>query len=266
MADIPNAYRGTYRGPGSADRYLADLDADLDRLAAQGRDVAGFICESVLGNAGGVLLPEGYLAGAYERVRAHGGLCIADEVQVGFGRMGSTFWGFEQSGVVPDIVTIAKPMGNGFPLGGVITSKRIADALSSQGQFFSSAGGSSLSCRVGLAVLDAMVDDDVQRNAREIGSRLADGLRELGRRHPLVGPVHGAGLYLGVELVRDRETLAPAAAEAAAICERLRELGVVVLTTSERSNVLKIKPPLCLTASSADHVVAALDRVLTEGW
>ena len=266
VADVPNAYRGTYRGPGSADRYLADLDADLDRLAAQGRDVAGFICESVLGNAGGVLLPEGYLTGAYERVRAHGGLCIADEVQVGFGRMGSTFWGFEQSGVVPDIVTIAKPMGNGFPIGGVITSKRIADALSSQGQFFSSAGGSSLSCRVGLAVLDAMVDDDVQRNAREIGSRLADGLRELGRRHPLVGPVHGAGLYLGVELVRDRETLAPAAAEAAAICERLRELGVVVLTTSERSNVLKIKPPLCLTASSADHVVAALDRVLTEGW
>lgn len=266
VADVPNAYRGTYRGSGSADRYLADLDADLDRLAAQGRDVAGFICESVLGNAGGVLLPEGYLAGAYERVRAHGGLCIADEVQVGFGRMGSTFWGFEQSGVVPDIVTIAKPMGNGFPLGGVITSKRIADALSSQGQFFSSAGGSSLSCRVGLAVLDAMVDDDVQRNAREIGTRLADGLRELGHRHPLVGPVHGAGLYLGVELVRDRETLAPAAAEAAAICERLRELGVVVLTTSERSNVLKIKPPLCLTASSADHVVAALDRVLTEGW
>ena len=220
----------------------------------------------MLGNAGGVLLPDGYLAGAYERVRARGGLCIADEVQVGFGRMGSTFWGFEQSGVVPDIVTIAKPMGNGFPIGGVITSKRIADALSSQGQFFSSAGGSTLSCRVGIAVLDAMKADGLQSNAREIGARLADGFRELARRHPLIGPVHGAGLYLGVELVRDRETMEPADAEAAAICERMRELGVVVLTTSERSNVLKVKPPLCLTADSADHVLASLDRVLSEGW
>jgi len=185
---------------------------------------------------------------------------------VGFGRMGSTFWGFEQSGVVPDIVTIAKPMGNGFPIGGVITSKRIADALSSQGQFFSSAGGSTLSSSVGLAVLDAMVEDDLQRNALEVGGHLADALRALAERHPLIGPVHGQGLYLGVELVRDRETMEPADAEAAAICERMRELGVIVLTTSERSNVLKIKPPLCLTIESADHVVAMLDRVLTDGW
>jgi len=157
-------------------------------------------------------------------------------------------------------------MGNGFPIGGVITSKRIADALSDQGHFFSSGGGSTLSCRVGLAVLDAMVQDDLQRNAREVGSRLAEALRGLAQRHPLVGPVHGVGLYLGVELVRDRQTLEPAAAEAAAICERMRELGVIVLTTSERSNVLKIKPPLCLTAESADHAVAMLDRVLSEGW
>ncbi|WP_280116146.1 aminotransferase class III-fold pyridoxal phosphate-dependent enzyme [Leucobacter coleopterorum] len=220
----------------------------------------------MLGNAGGVVLPEGYLADAYARVRAAGGLCIADEVQVGFGRMGSSFWGFEQSGVVPDIITIAKPMGNGFPIGGVITSKKIADALASQGQFFSSAGGNPLSCRVGLAVLDAMEEEGLQENARVVGERLANGFRELAERHELVGPVHGEGLYLGVELVRDRETLEPAKTEAAAICERLKELGVVVLTTSERSNVLKVKPPLCLTPESADYVVAALDRVLTEGW
>ncbi|MGJ0390500.1 aminotransferase [Microbacterium sp. CGR1] len=266
VADVPNRFRGTYRGDDTADRYLADLAADLDGLAAEGRDVSAFLCESVLGNAGGVLLPDGYLAGAYDLVRARGGLCIADEVQVGFGRMGSSFWGFEQSGVVPDIVTIAKPMGNGFPIGGVITSRRIADALSDQGQFFSSAGGSTLSCRVGLAVLDAMVEDDLQRNALEVGAHLAESLRALAHRHPLVGPVHGEGLYLGVELVRDRESMEPADAEAAAICERMRELGVIVLTTSERSNVLKIKPPLCLTVESADHVVAMLDRVLSEGW
>ncbi|MBS1907114.1 MAG: aminotransferase [Actinobacteria bacterium] len=266
VADVPNRFRGTYRGEGTGPRYAADLGVDLDRLAAEGRPVAGFLCESVLGNAGGVLLPDGYLADAYARVRAAGGLCIADEVQVGFGRMGSTFWGFEQSAVIPDIITIAKPMGNGFPIGGVITSQRIADALATQGQFFSSAGGNPLSCRVGIAVLDAMAEEGLQRNARVVGARLAAGFRALAARHPLIGPVHGAGLYLGVELVRDRESMEPATAEAAAICERLRELGVIVLTTSERSNVLKIKPPLCLTAASADIVVAALDRVLTEGW
>lgn len=266
VADVPNRFRGTYRGDDVAGAYLADLATDLERLRGDGREVAAFLCESILGNAGGVVLPDGYLAGAYAQVRNAGGLCIADEVQVGFGRMGSAFWGFELAGVVPDIITIAKPMGNGYPIGGVITSKRIADALSTQGQFFSSAGGSSLSCRVGIAVLDAMVEDDLQHNASVIGAHLAAGLRELADRHPLIGVVHGAGLYLGVELVRDRDTREPAAAEAAAICERMRELGVIVLTTSERSNVLKIKPPLCLTAESADHVVAMLDRVLTEGW
>lgn len=266
VADVPNRFRGTYRGSDVAGDYLADLAADLDRLQDEGREVAAFLCESILGNAGGVVLPDGYLAGAYAQIRAAGGLCIADEVQVGFGRMGSTFWGFELADVVPDIVTIAKPMGNGYPIGGVITTKRIADALSTQGQFFSSAGGSTLSCRVGIAVLDAMAEDDLQHNAAVIGARLAEGLRGLADRHPLVAVVHGEGLYLGVELVRDRETMEPAAAEAAAICERMRELGVIVLTTSERSNVLKIKPPLCLSAESADHVVAMLDRVLTEGW
>lgn len=270
VADVPNRFRGTYRG-GAADAgvgaaYASDLAADLERLSGEGRPVAGFICESVLGNAGGVMLPTGYLAKVYERVREAGGLCIADEVQVGFGRMGSSFWGFEQSGVVPDLITIAKPMGNGFPIGGVITSKRVADALATQGQFFASAGGNPVACRVGLAVLDAMEAEGLQENARVVGARLIEGFGELAERHELIGPIHGEGLYLGVELVRDRGTMEPAKTEAAAICERLRELGVVVLTTSERSNVLKVKPPLCLTLESAEFVLAQLDRVLSEGW
>ena len=270
VADVPNRFRGTYRG-GAADAavgeaYASDLAADLERLSGEGRPIAGFICESVLGNAGGVMLPTGYLAKVYERVREAGGLCIADEVQVGFGRMGSSFWGFEQSGVVPDLITIAKPMGNGFPIGGVITSKRVADALATQGQFFASTGGNPLSCRVGLAVLDAMEAEGLQENARVVGARLIEGFGELAERHELIGPIHGEGLYLGVELVRDRGTMEPAKTEAAAICERLRELGVVVLTTSERSNVLKVKPPLCLTLESAEFVLAQLDRVLSEGW
>ena len=270
IADVPNRFRGTYRGEADdmtvGAKYAADLARDLDELAANDRKVAGFICESVLGNAGGVLLPDGYLADAYARVRAAGGLCIADEVQVGFGRMGSSFWGFEQSGVVPDIITIAKPMGNGFPIGGVITTKKIADSLASQGQFFSSGGGNPLSCSVGLAVLDAMRDEDLQENARVIGERLKNGFADLANRHDIIGPIHGEGLYLGVELVRDRDTMEPATEETAAICERLKELGVIVLTTSERSNVLKVKPPLCLSAESADFVVAQLDYVLRTGW
>ncbi|MDI6023025.1 aminotransferase [Leucobacter sp. UT-8R-CII-1-4] len=270
VADVPNRFRGTYRGAAEdinvGMKYADDLAADLRALAADDRAVGGFICESVLGNAGGVMLPEGYLAEAYRLVREAGGLCIADEVQVGFGRMGSSFWGFEQSGVTPDIIAIAKPMGNGFPIGGVITTKKIADALATQGQFFSSAGGNPLSCRVGIAVLDAMEQEGLQENARVVGDRLIAGFTELAAKHQLIGPIHGEGLYLGVELVSDRETMEPAKQEAAAICERLRELGVVVLTTSERSNVLKVKPPLCLTAESADFVVAQLDRVLTEGW
>ncbi len=270
IADVPNRFRGTYRGEGTdlsvGAQYAADLGTDLHTLATEGREVAGFICESVLGNAGGVMLPGGYLADVYARVRSAGGLCIADEVQVGFGRMGSSFWGFEQSGVTPDIITIAKPMGNGFPIGGVITSKRIADALSDQGQFFSSAGGNPLSCRVGLAVLDAMEEESLQENAQVIGARLIAGFTDLAERHDIIGPIHGEGLYLGVELVRDRATMEPATHEAAAICERLKDLGVVVLTTSERSNVLKVKPPLCLTAESADFVVEQLDTVLSTGW
>lgn len=271
IADVPNTYRGTYTGADAAPKYIADLSAQLDALTAPNKKgergtIAGFICESVLGNAGGVLLPEGYLKGVYETVRAHGGLCIADEVQVGFGRMGDTFWGVEQSGAIPDIITIAKPMGNGYPIGGVITSKKIADALASEGNFFSSAGGSPVSCAVGMAVLDAMEEEGLQDNARVVGTHLKKRLEALADKHDMIGPVHGHGLYLGVELVRNRETLEPAAEEADAVCERLRELGVVVLTTSERKNVLKIKPPLCLTHESADYVVDALDTVLQTGW
>ena len=266
IADVPNTYRGTHRGPNAGQRYLHDFARDLQYLVDTKRPPAAFICESVLGNAGGVLLPEGYLADAYSKVRALGGVCIADEIQVGFGRLGSSFWGFTRENAIPDIITIAKPMGNGLPLGAVITSQAIADALSQQGHFFSSAGGNPLSCQAGIAVLDALRDEHLQHNASRVGAHLRTRLLELAARHPLIGTVHGEGLYLGVELVKDPDTLEPAALEARAICERMRELGVIMTTTSERSNVLKMKPPLTLTERSADHVIDALDRVLAEGW
>ena len=258
----PHAYRGRHRGADSAPAYLAELDDDLAALDAEGRTIAGFIAEPVFGNAGGVMLPDGYLQGVYERIRARGGVCIADEVQVGYGRMGHYFWGSEQQGVVPDIITVAKAMGNGHPLGAVITTRAIADAFAAEGSFFSSAGGSPVSSTVGLTVLDIMRDEQLQRNAAVVGDHLAARLRELGDRHPIVGAVHGLGLYLGVELVRDRETLEPATAEAALICDRMLAEGCIVQPTGDHKNVLKIKPPLCITSESADRFADALDLVL----
>ncbi|WP_345710993.1 aminotransferase class III-fold pyridoxal phosphate-dependent enzyme, partial [Kineococcus glutinatus] len=265
VLDSPNPYRGRHRGA-DASRYAAEAVARIDELAAAGHPPAAFIAEAVYGNAGGVLLPDGYLAAVYAAVRRHGGLAIADEVQVGYGRLGEWFWGFEQQGVVPDVVTVAKAMGNGHPLGAVVTSRRIAEAYRNQGYFFSSAGGSPVSSVVGLAVLDAMRAEGLQDNARTVGEHLRARLEDLARRHALIGAVHGRGLYLGVEFVRDRRTLEPAAEETAAICRRMLELGVVIQPTSERLNVLKLKPPMVTSRESADFFADCLDRVLTTGW
>jgi 4-aminobutyrate aminotransferase-like enzyme len=262
----PNTYRGQFRGPDSTGDYLQGVLAALQAIDEKGGGVAGFIAEPVYGNAGGIALPDGYLAAVYAQVRARGGLCIADEVQVGYARLGHYFWGFEQQGVVPDIITIAKGMGNGHPLGAVITRREIAESLEKEGYFFSSAGGSPVSSVVGLTVLDIMSDEGLQENARIIGDHLKAGLIALMEHFPLIGAVHGMGLYLGVEFVRDHETLTPATEETAAICERLLELGVVMQPTGDHLNVLKIKPPLCLSADSADFFVKALEKALEDGF
>lgn len=261
----PNSFRGRYRGA-DAGRYAPEAVAVIEALVADGHPPAAFIAEPFYGNAGGVALPDGYLEAVYGAVRAAGGLAIADEVQVGYGRLGGWFWGFQQQGVLPDVVTVAKAMGNGQPLGAVITSKAIADAYRNEGYFFSSAGGSPVSSVVGLTVLDIIERDGLQQNAHAVGEHLRARLTELATRHPLIGAIHGSGLYMGVELVRDRQTLEPAAAETAAICERLRELGVIVQPTGDHLCVLKMKPPMCLSVSSADFFVDMLDRVLSTGY
>jgi 4-aminobutyrate aminotransferase-like enzyme/Ser/Thr protein kinase RdoA (MazF antagonist) len=263
--DSPNSYRGVHRGV-AADAYAREAVSRIEQIATDGDLPAAFIAEAVYGNAGGVLLPPGYLAAVYKSVRAHGGLCIADEVQVGYGRLGHHFFGFEQQGVVPDIITVAKAMGNGHPIGGVITRREIAESLRETGSFFSSAGGSTVSCRAGLAVLDALRDDDLQANAAAVGDHVAARVASLAARHALIGAMHGMGLYGGIELVRDRETLEPATEEAFAICERMRELGIIVQPTSDRMNVLKVKPPLCITRESCDFFLDQLERTLVEGW
>ena len=266
LASAPNTFRGRFRGPGSGPDYALEVRELVERIASEGRPPAAFICEPVFGNAGGVMLPEGYLAAVYDTVREFGGLCVADEVQVGYGRLGHHWWAFEMHDVTPDIITVAKAMGNGQPLGAVITTRAIADAFAAQGSFFSSAGGSPVSCVVGSTVLDILEDEGLQANAAAVGDRIIARCAELQARYPIVGAVHGMGLYLGVELVRDRETLDPATAECYAICDRLRELGVVVQPTGERANVLKLKPPMCLSPQSADFVLECLETVLRDGW
>ena len=261
----PNAYRGDHRGR-DASRYAPEAVGIIESLAAQGNPPAAFICEPFYGNAGGMALPDGYLKTVYAAVRAAGGLAIADEVQVGYGRTGRWFWAFQQQEVVPDIVTVAKAMGNGQPLGAVITTRAIADKYRTQGYFFSSAGGSPVSCVVGLTVLDVLEKEGLQENALAIGDHLKARINEMATRHELIGTVHGSGLYMGIELVRDRTTLEPAAEETAAICERMRELGVIVQPTGDRQNVLKVKPPMCISRESADFFVDMLDRVLTGGF
>nr|WP_179757065.1 aminotransferase [Kineococcus aurantiacus] len=262
--EAANSYRGRHRGQ-EAHRYAPEAVATIRELASR-VDLAGFVAETYFGNAGGVALPPGYLRAVYAAVREAGGLAVADEVQVGYGRLGHWFWGFEQQGVVPDVVAVAKSVGNGFPVGAVVTRREVADRYRTQGYFFSSTGGSPLSSVVGSAVLDVIVSERLQENAAVVGDHLRERLTGLAGRHELIGAVHGDGLYLGVEFVRDRTTLEPATSETAAICDRLLELGVVVQPTGDHQNVLKVKPPLCIARESVDFFVDALERVLVEGW
>ena len=214
--------------------------------------------------AGQIVLPEGYLEAVYETVRGAGGVCIADEVQTAYGRMGSGFYAFEDHGVVPDIVVLGKPIGNGFPLGAVVTSEAIAASFANGMEFFSTFGGSTLSCAVGLAVLATVERGGLQSHAAEVGAVLLERLRRIQDRHAVVGDVRGRGLFFGVELVSDRGTRRPAAEEADYVINRLREEGVLAGTDGPFHNVLKIRPPMPFDAADAALLVEALDCVLSE--
>ena len=268
VVPTPDVYRGVYRGPDehAGAKYAAHVAATVDRLTAGGRRTGAFIAESLLSCAGQIVLPPGYLGAAYEAVRDAGGVCIADEVQVGFGRVGSHFWAFETQGVVPDIVTMGKPMGNGHPLGAVVTTPEIARAFANGMEYFNTYGGNPVSCAIGLAVLDVIRDEHLQGRARDVGTHLIDGLRALMPDHALVGDVRGLGLFVGIELVRDRDTREPAGTEAGFVANRLRDQGVLVSTDGPFHNVLKIKPPLCFTAADADRLVSSLDAILREDY
>ncbi len=266
VALMPDVYRGPYKGnrPDAGALYAAHVAEAVREFEREGRGVAAFFCESLLSCGGQIVLPDGYLQAAYAAVRAAGGVCVADEVQVGFGRVGTHAWGFETQGVVPDIVTLGKPIGNGFPLAAVVTRPEIADAFDNGMEYFNTFGGSHAACAVGHAVLDVMRDEDLQARALSVGGRLRAGLASLGDRFPIVGDVRGLGLFLGVEFVSDRETQAPAARQADYAVNRLRERGVLVSTDGPLHNVIKIKPPLQFSDSDADRLVNELAKILEE--
>ncbi len=261
---LPDAYRGRFRGEATGPRYGALVDEAMDALEARGFPPSAFIAESMLGCGGQVVLPEGYFAEAFRRVRARGGLCIADEVQVGFGRAGTHFWAFQTQGVVPDIVTLGKPIGNGWPLGAVITTPAVAQAFANGMEYFNTFGGNPASMAVGLAVLDELQGRGLQARALHLGNRIQDGLRALQARFPVIGEVRGLGLYLGAEMVKDPTTREPHPAAASHVANRLKDLGVLISTDGPDHNVLKIKPPLVITEADADHLLACLERALEE--
>jgi len=266
VAPMPDGYRGTYRyrAPESAARYAAAVADEIAGARADGREIAAFFCESMLGCAGQIVLPDGYLHEAYGHVRKAGGVCVADEVQVGFGRVGSHFWAFETQGVVPDIVTLGKPIGNGHPIGAVVTTRSLAEAAHTGMEYFNTFGGNPVSCAVALAVLDVIEEEGLQARAAEVGAHLKSSLMSLAERRPMIGDVRGLGLFLGIELVREAESLTPATREAADAVERMKERGVLLSTDGPLENVIKIKPPLVFSLENADELVAGLDEVLGE--
>jgi 4-aminobutyrate aminotransferase-like enzyme/Ser/Thr protein kinase RdoA (MazF antagonist) len=263
---MPDIYRGEYKqnDTQAGEKYARYVEQTMLKVQNKGSDVAAFICESLMGCGGQIVLPQHYLTEAYRYVRNVGGVCIADEVQVGFGRVGTHFWGFETQGVVPDIVTMGKPIGNGHPLAAVVTTPEIAASFNNGMEFFNTFGGNPVSCAIGLAVLDVIAEEGLQENAHQVGTHLMDGVRALMGKHILIGDVRGLGLFIGIELVVDRQTLAPAPEQASYITNRMRERGILLSTDGPFHNVLKIKPPLVFTEENADYLVCTLDEILGE--
>ena len=261
VAELPDPYRGRF-GSDSRAYALSVKHCINAALQHDRRGPAAFISESISGCGGQVIFPHDYLRAAYAHARDAGALCIADEVQVGFGRVGDAMWAFEQQGVVPDIVTLGKPIGNGHPLGAVVTTPAIAAAFNNGMEYFNTFGGNPVSCDVGMAVLDVIEHEGLQEHARITGDFFLSSLRALQDRHAAIGDVRGRGLFLGIELVLDRATKQPATDLAADVVNALRDRGVLVSTDGPFDNVIKIKPPLPLTVGDVDIVCAELDAAL----
>ena len=260
----PDLYRGPYQyeDANAGSKYAMDVKNIIDTLAKENKKPAAYICETLLGVGGQMPLPPNYLKEVYKHVRAAGGICIADEVQVGFGRVGTHFWGFELQDVVPDMVVMGKPIGNGHPLAAVIVTDAIANSFNNGIEYFNTYGGNPVSMATGLAVLDVIEREGLQENALQVGNYLLEGMRALMHTHSIIGDVRGSGLFIGVELVKDRITKEPATDAIKLAVERMKDKGFLMGVDGPYNNVFKIKPPIIFSMENAKDLLANLDTVL----
>ncbi len=262
---FPDTYRGKYRGADAGEQYAACVDDALAELALRGIRPAAFIVDTISSSSGVIDLPAGFLRLAAQEIRAAGGLFIADEVQPGFGRTGRHFWGFEADNVVPDIVTMGKPMGNGHPLAATVARRDLLERFASKTGYFNTFGGNPVSAAAGLAVLEVLQRDQLQANALAVGEYLKNGLATLASQHALLGDVRGHGLFLAVDLVSNRETRAPATSAARAVVKGLKDVGVLTNTIGPHSNILKLRPPMVFSREHADlflqHFASVLEKI-----
>lgn len=263
---LPDPYRGEFLGnsPQSAKAYANSVGEVLAKLKQENKKPSAFICESLQGVAGQIIMPDGYLANVYQQVRAAGGVCIADEVQVGFGRVGTHMWAFETQNVVPDIVTLGKPIGNGHPMAAVITTQAIADAFITGMEYFNTFGGNPVSCAIGQAVLDVIEQEQLQQHALATGQYFKEALVKLQQKFDIIGDVRGLGLFIGVELVEDRETKVPATKKTAWLVEFFKQHRILLSTEGPFYNILKIKPPLAFSCKDADKFIKVLNLGLNQ--
>jgi len=258
----PDAYRGEFRGDAAGEKYAGYVQLAVDELKQRGIKPAAFVIDTIMSSGGVVAPPRGYLKKAAQIIRNAGGLFIADEVQPGFGRTGKHFWGYEADGLVPDIVTMGKPMGNGHPLSAIVSRREIIEDFSSIGSYFNTFGGNPVSCAAGLAVIDVIEQEGLQENARIVGEYLTSGLRALAEKHTAIGDIRGTGLFIAVELVKDKESREPATAFTADVVNGLKDRGVLSGAIGPDANILKLRPPMVFSREDADYMLPILDEAL----
>jgi 4-aminobutyrate aminotransferase-like enzyme len=258
----PDTYRGRYRGDDAGSRYAHHVHEAIDRLSSRGIKPAAFVIDTIVSSSGVVAPPPDYLGEIAGIVRNAGALFVADEVQPGFGRTGRNFWGFEADDLVPDIVTMGKPMGNGHPIAAVVSRRDLVEDFGHKSDYFNTFGGNPVSCAAALAVLDVIENENLQQNALDVGQHIIDGLWKLADEYTCIGDVRGTGLFLALELVADADQRTPATELTRAIVNDLRDRGVLTGSIGPDDNIIKLRPPMVLSQADADFMLATLDDSL----